>query len=193
MSSVIADKEAREKKAIQDAERKKREQKRLKELNGANGAETPEDGEEGHKVADKALPLRKHQTQTSRSMSPAVGRLMNGSHNSISGQLSNRNRSPPPMAASGNARDGFLNYFFGKDGGAAHNPSLTLDNRPGSRHVSQNIEPSFAQSIRRGDPKAPSPMVPSFNMDDDEEPSSPAEEIQGGFVSSCSPQFADPD
>ena len=123
MSSVIADKEAREKKAIQDAERKKREQKRLKELNGANGAETPEDGEEGHKVADKALPLRKHQSQTSRSMSPAVGRLMNGSHNSISGQLSNRNRSPPPMPASGNARHGFLNYFFDKVGCAAHKPS----------------------------------------------------------------------
>lgn len=182
MSSVIADKEAREKKAIQDAERKKREQKRLKELNGANGGETPEDGEEAQKVADKAMPLRKHQTQTSRSMSPAVGRLMNGSHNSISGQLNNRNRSPP---AGTNPRDGFLNYFFGKDGGAAHNPSLTLDNRPGSRHVSQNIEPSFAQSIRRGDPKAPSPMVPSFNMDDDDEPTSPIQEIQGGFVSLC--------
>lgn len=181
MSSVIADKEAREKKAIQDAERKKRDQKRLKELNGANGGETPEDGEESHKVADKALPLRKHQSQTSRSMSPAVGRLMNGSHNSISGQLNNRNRSPP---AAGNGRDGFLNYFFGKEGGAAHNPSLTLDNRPGSRHVSQHVEPSFAQSIRRGDPKAPSPMIPSFNMgDDDEEPSSPIQEVQGGFVS----------
>ncbi|XPS70598.1 Dynamin GTPase [Ascochyta lentis] len=165
MSSVIADKEAREKKAIQDAERKKREQKRLKELNGVNGGETPEDGEESHKVADKALPLRKHQTQNSRS------------------QLSNRNRSPPPMAGGGNARDGFLNYFFGKEGGAAHNPSLTLDNRPGSRHVSQHIEPSFAQSIRRGDPKAPSPMVPTFNMDDDDEPSSPAQEMQGGFPS----------
>ena len=186
MSSVIADKEAREKKAIQDAERKKREQKRLKELNGANGGETHEDGEESQKVADKALPLRKHQIQNSRSMSPAVGRLMNGSHNSISGQLNNRNRSPPPMAAGSNSRDGFLNYFFGKDGGAAHNPSLTLDNRPGSRHVSQNIEPSFAQSIRRGDPKAPSPMISSFSMDDDdEEPSSPTQEVQGGFVSLC--------
>lgn len=177
MSSVIADKEAREKKAIQDSERKKREQKRLKELNGANG-EIPEDGEDSQKVADKALPLRKHQSQTSRSMSPAVGRMLNGSHNSISGQLNNRNRSP-----TGNGRDGFLNYFFGKDGGAAHNPSLTLDNRPGSRHVSQHAEPSFAQSIRRGDPKAPSPMISTFNMDDDEEPSSPINEVQGGFVS----------
>ncbi|KZM26251.1 GTPase [Ascochyta rabiei] len=165
MSSVIADKEAREKKAVQDAERKKREQKRLKELNGVNGGETPEDGEESHKVADKALPLRKHQAQNSRS------------------QLSNRNRSPPPMVGGGNARDGFLNYFFGKEGGAAHNSSLTLDNRPGSRHVSQHIEPSFAQSIRRGDPKAPSPMMPSFNMDDDDEPGSPAQELQGGFPS----------
>jgi dynamin 1-like protein len=177
MSSVIADKEAREKKAIQDSERKKREQKRLKELNGANG-EIPEDGEDSQKVADKALPLRKHQSQTSRSMSPAVGRMLNGSQNSISGQLNNRNRSP-----TGNGRDGFLNYFFGKDGGAAHNPSLTLDNRPGSRHVSQHAEPSFAQSIRRGDPKAPSPMISTFNMDDDEEPGSPINEVQGGFVS----------
>ena len=177
MSSVIADKEAREKKAIQDSERKKREQKRLKELNGANG-EAPEDGEDSQKVADKALPLRKHQSQTSRSMSPAVGRMLNGSQNSISGQLNNRNRSP-----TGNGRDGFLNYFFGKDGGAAHNPSLTLDNRPGSRHVSQHAEPSFAQSIRRGDPKAPSPMISTFNMDEDEEPNSPINEVQGGFVS----------
>lgn len=182
MSSVIADKEAREKKAIQDAERKKRDQKRLKELNGVNGGETPEEGDESHKVAEKAMPLRKHQSQASRSMSPAVGRLMNGSHNSISGQLSNRTRSPPPPGGN-NPRDGFLNYFFGKEGGAAHNTSMTLDNRPGSRHVSQHIEPSFAQSIRRGDPKAPSPMVPSFNMDDDDEPSSPTQEMQGGFVS----------
>ena len=55
-----------------------------------NGGETPEDAEESQKVADKAMPLRKHQNQASRSMSPAVGRLLNGSHNSISGQLINR-------------------------------------------------------------------------------------------------------
>jgi dynamin 1-like protein len=154
MSSVIQDKEAREKKIAMEAEKKKREKRRLKELNGVNGAEAPEEGEEASAVADKALPLRKHQSQASRSMSPAVGRLMNGSHNSVSGQLSSRTRSPPPMGGAGSGRDGFLNYFFGKDGGAAHaNPASALDNRPGSRHVSQNIEPSFAQSIRRGDTK----------------------------------------
>jgi dynamin 1-like protein len=187
MSSVIQDKEAREKKIAMEAEKKKREKRRLKELNGVNGAEAPEEGEEASAVADKALPLRKHQSQASRSMSPAVGRLMNGSHNSVSGQLSSRTRSPPPMGGTGSGRDGFLNYFFGKEGGAAHaTPASALDNRPGSRHVSQNIEPSFAQSIRRGDTKQPAHAREIFQ--DDDEPASPVQEnAEGGFVSYIPP------
>ena len=115
MSSVINDKEQREKKIAMEAEKKKREKRRLKELNvdKANGGETPEDAEElDTPTSAKALPLRKHQAQASRSMSPAVGRLLNGQHNSISGQLNNRNRSPTAQPQ----RDSFLNYFFGKDG-----------------------------------------------------------------------------
>jgi dynamin 1-like protein len=192
MSSVIQDKEAREKKIAMEAEKKKREKRRLKELNGVNGAEAPEEGEEASAVADKALPLRKHQSQASRSMSPAVGRLMNGSHNSVSGQLSSRTRSPPPMGGAGSGRDGFLNYFFGKEGGAAHaNPASALDNRPGSRHVSQNIEPSFAQSIRRGDTKQPTHAREIFQ--DDDEPASPVQEnAEGGFVSHIPPFLSSP-
>jgi dynamin 1-like protein len=188
MSAVINDKEQREKKIAMEAEKKKREKRRLKELNiaGANGEQPPpEDGEEvDTPTSAKALPLRKHQTQASRSMSPAVGRLLNG-QGSISGQLNNRQRSPPAQQ-----RDSFLNYFFGKDGATAYSNSAQtaqapVDNRPGSRHVSQNIEPSFAQSIRRGDTRQPTHVLEML-PDEDDTPLSPIRDhgFEGGFVSS---------
>ncbi|KAH7372325.1 Dynamin central region-domain-containing protein [Pyrenochaeta sp. MPI-SDFR-AT-0127] len=186
MSSVINDKEQREKKIAMEAERKKREMRRMKELNGVNGAETPEDGEEGDLSATKVLPLRKHQSQNSRSMSPAVGRLMNGSHSTL-GALNNRNRSPPPVGGTGTARDSFLNYFFGKDGQTSYATSPgqpNLDNRPGSRHVSQHAEPSFAQSIRRGDTKPPAHVLAMLPDHDDDLPMSPIRDTyEGGFPS----------
>lgn len=187
MSSVINDKQEREKKIAQEAERKKRERRRIKELgNGVNGAEGPED-EDADAVSEKPLPLRKHQTKESRSMSPAVGRLMNGSHNLSGAFASSRTRSPPPFGGSGggSTRDSFLNYFFGKDGTPLGNPSRNegLDNRPGSRHVSQNIEPSFAQSIRRGDTRQPAHVL-EMMPDDEYGPTSPVnEKYEGGFVS----------
>ncbi|KAJ4296196.1 Dynamin- GTPase protein [Kalmusia sp. IMI 367209] len=180
MSSVINDKEQREKKLALDAERKKRERRRLKELNGVNG-EVAEVEEEGDAANEKILPLRKHQAQASRSMSPAVGRLLNGSHNSVTSALNgHRARSPPPLGGSGSARDSFLNYFFGKDG-APSNPN-PLESRPGSRHVSQNTEPSIAQSFRRGDTRQPAhvlEMVP----DDDDVISPIRDTFEGGFPS----------
>jgi dynamin 1-like protein len=186
MSSVINDKEQREKKIAMEAEKKKREKRRLKELNvaTANGGETPEEPEEqaDTPTSAKAFPLRKHQSQASRSMSPAVGRLLNG-QSGISGQLnSQRTRSPPPQP-----RDSFLNYFFGKDGATAYSNSAqtspVVDNRASSRHVSQNIEPSFAQSIRRGDTRQPTHVLEM--MPDDDAPMSPVRENygEGGFVS----------
>lgn len=206
MSSVINDKEQREKKAALEAERKRRERRRMKELNGMNGTEAAENEEEHDPSAEKILPLRKHHVQASRSMSPAVGRLMNGSH-SLSGALNgNRARSPPPLGGAGSARDSFLNYFFGKDGNTSPNPAQTaqnsIDSRPGSRHVSQNIEPSIAQSIRRGDTRQPThvlEMVPDdFDMIS---PSKDTFTFESGFVSlalnlqtfysliSCSPRM----
>jgi dynamin 1-like protein len=195
MSSVINDKEQREKKIAMEAEKKRREQRRMKELqNGTNGEEGDE-GEGGEGATLKALPLRKHQSQTSRSMSPAVGRMMNGSQ-STTAALNNRNRSPP-----GTARDSFLNYFFSKDSNNAYaNPQqaaqAALDNRPGSRHVSQNSEPSFAQSIRRGDNKQATHVLAMMPSDEDYDaplsaamsapprsPSMVGENFEGGFVS----------
>ncbi|KAF2750854.1 dynamin-1 [Sporormia fimetaria CBS 119925] len=160
MSSVINDKQERDKKLAQDAERKKRERRRLKELNGVNGAETPDIDEEPEGPAEKSLPIRKHHAQTSRRAFGA-------------------NRARSPSAAGGATRDSFLNYFFGKDGATV--PAVpSMDTRPGSRHVSQNIEPSFAQSIRRGDTKAP---VHVPEIADEFEPASPIREYEGGFPS----------
>ena len=186
MSSVINDKEQREKKIAMEAEKKRREKRRIKELNGLNGADTPEDGEEGNPSAPQTLPFRKHQSQTSRSMSPAIGRLMNGSHGPLN-PANSRNRSPP---AGGGARDSFLNYFFSKDSQSPHAspttsgpPENPLLGRPGSRHVSQNIEPSIAQSFRRGDSKQPAHVL-AMLPDEDDSPMSPGREsYEGGFVS----------
>ncbi|KAH7123745.1 dynamin-1 [Dendryphion nanum] len=187
MSSVINDKHEREKKIAMEAERKKRERRRLQDLqiNGTNGTDAPENPEESEASVEKALPFRKHQSQASRSMSPAVGRLVNGSH-SISGALNgNRARSPAPLGGAGSTRDSFLNYFFGKDGQPPASPSLSspnLDNRPGSRHVSQNIEPSISQSFRRGDTRQPTHVLEM--MPDDSEAMSPIrDQFEGGFPS----------
>ncbi|KAF2200153.1 dynamin-1 [Delitschia confertaspora ATCC 74209] len=166
MSSVIQDKQERERKIAQENERRKRDRRRIKELNGVQGAETPENEEEADAPTEKsrALPIRGHDSKVSRSMSPAVGRLANGSHG-IAGALNSRNRSPPPFQQGANStRDSFLNYFFGEKGNLGSNslPGTGLNamgDRPGSRHVSQNIEPSFAASIRRGDTKAPAHVL----------------------------------
>ncbi|CBX95713.1 similar to dynamin-like GTPase Dnm1 [Plenodomus lingam JN3] len=188
MSSVINDKEQREKKIAMEQEQKRRAQRRKKELNGVNGEVTEEVGEEVENGTSKALPLRKHQNQNSRSMSPAVGRMMNGSQSAMAGALNSRNRSPPHSAT----RDSFLNYFFGKDGSTQATPQqaaqAALDNRPGSRHVSQNSEPSFAQSIRRGDTRQPTHVLEMMPNDDDDDAQSTImspvrESHEGGFPS----------
>jgi dynamin 1-like protein len=171
MSSVINDKEQREKQIAQEAERKKREKRKLKEINvnGMNGAEPAEEEEEseGHPLAGKSLPFRKHQSQASRSMSPAIGRLLNGS-NLAGGMNGSRQRSPPPGQSFGGTqagKDSFLNYFFGKDGNVPA-VSPVVENRPGSRHVSQNIEPSISQSFRRGDTRQPTHVLEMMPSDD---------------------------
>jgi dynamin 1-like protein len=142
MSSVIQSRNEKEKKQAQAEDRRKREKRRQKELAGINGTATPEDeDEEEDKV--QTLPTRLHQTKAVRSMSPAVGRERENGHGSISGTLAGGQ-------GNGTARDSFLNYFFGKEGGLpAAGPPLPQPSQGGSRHVSHSIEPSFSQSIRR--------------------------------------------
>ena len=152
MSHVVTNKQEKERKRLLQEERERRERKRQKEL-GANGADTPEDEEDVEKIEN--LPHRKQLHKGTRSMSPAVRENGNSSITSTMNGI--RSGSPPRFngQAAGGARDSFLNYFFGKDGGlsaggsgvgqgpsSAHNPNL-------GRHVSQSTEPSFSQSIRR--------------------------------------------
>jgi hypothetical protein len=114
-------------------------------------------------------------------MSPAVGRA------GMSGMNGARANSPPSFAGSGgNAKDSFLNYFFGKDGAlppsnglpGGHMSSSHL--AAGSRHVSANIEPSFAGSIRRGDTKLPErPMSSHISIPGEYD----SEDADNGYVS----------
>ena len=151
MSNVVTNKQEKERKRLLQEERERRERRRQKEL-GANGADTPEDEEEGEKIEN--LPHRKQLHKGTRSMSPAARE--NGNSSITATMNGVRSGSPPRFngQAAGGARDSFLNYFFGKEGGlpaggsgvgqgsSSHNPNL-------GRHVSQSTEPSFSQSIRR--------------------------------------------
>jgi dynamin 1-like protein len=157
MSNVVTNKQEKERKRLLQEERERRQRKIQKEL-GANGAGTPEDDEEnGEKIEN--LAHRKQLHKGGRSMSPAIRE--NGA-GSIAATMNGARSSSPPRfngQAVGGARDSFLNYFFGKEGGlpggpgagqgssSAHNPNL-------GRHVSQSTEPSFSQSIRRQEERA---------------------------------------
>ena len=151
MSSVIQDKQDKEKKAAAAEEKRKRDRRRMKELGASNGAETPEEEDERAEQSkgQPQLPHRIQLAKQSRSMSPALTNGLNG-----------RSNSPPRFGAvTQSSKDSFLNYFFGKEGGLPA-PSAAATNHSqapgttGSRHVSQNIEPTFTQSIRRGENRA---------------------------------------
>ena len=161
MESVVSNKRDKEKKAVAAEERRKREKRRMKELGtGVNGAETPEDEDEAldNVKSIHALSSRGHTVKGSRSMSPAVGRNPENGHNSSVTTMNGRSSSPPrSIGGAGNTRDSFLNYFFGKEGGLPSAGGMNAVGgtaaaaAAGNRHVSHNQEPSFSQSIRRGD------------------------------------------
>ena len=180
MSTVIQNKQEKEKKAIAADERRKREKRRLRELSGGmNGIETPEDEEE---AADDVknmhtLPQRGLTVKGSRSMSPVVGRNGENGHNNAISSMNGRSASPPRFlgAAAGNTRDSFLNYFFGKEGGLpsagginAVGGTAAAAAAGGNRQVSHN-EPSFSQSIRRGEARHIERLPPTqstYSQDD---------------------------
>ena len=171
MSSVIQNKQEKEKRAVLAEEKKKKERRRMKEL-GVNGIQTPEEDEEAEETkASQTLPIRNHHP-VKRSMSPVVGRHNENGHNIVTTMNGARSASPPRFAgaATGNTRDSFLNYFFGKEGGL---PSSAggISSASGNRHVSSHVEPSFSQSIRRGDNRIvqerASPIPPPSHASDD--------------------------
>ncbi|MBE3045421.1 hypothetical protein IMZ48_23300, partial [Candidatus Bathyarchaeota archaeon] len=150
MGQVVSSRQEKERKRLIHEERERRERRRLKDLN-ANGTDTPENDEAASPSGrGEVSGLKKHQSKQLRSMSPSVRENGTGG---IAAAINGRSSSPSQFNSNnppgiGNARDSFLNYFFGKDG-AAH---MVSPGAPG-RHASQNLEPSFAQSMRHGDDK----------------------------------------
>ncbi|KZF23823.1 dynamin-1 [Xylona heveae TC161] len=162
MSSVINDKNEKEKKAqaALAEEKRKQERRRLKEADTVNGAGGPDDDEDGPEEKPQSLPVRHRASKATRSMSPAVGRGFENGHSSIAASL-NGNQ------GTGSAKDSFLNYFFGKDGSGIATPTgNAASTMLGQRHVSNHLEPSIAQSIRRGETKIERPAPVQAVQDD---------------------------
>ncbi|KAK2736829.1 Dynamin- GTPase protein [Onygenales sp. PD_40] len=168
MSSVIQNKQEQEKKAILAEDRRKRERRRMKELGAANGTATP-DGDEEQDGDEKTqtMPIRGH-SKVPRSRSPHVSRALENGHSAIAATLNGPQSSSHAFGSqsTGTARDSFLNYFFGKEGGLpAAGPPLPQASTGQTRHVSHSTEPSFSQSFRRNEVK--SPTVPQYPQDNE--------------------------
>lgn len=166
MSHVVSNKQERERKRLIQEERERRERRRIKELGANGGADTPAEEEEETAAAEKSegLMVRKAAGKAPRSLSPAVRESTAGG---IAAAL-NGTRSASPSRlngpALGSAKDSFLNYFFGKDGAIV--PGAPPPNANIGRHVSQSVEPTFSQSIRRPEEKALRSPVQTIRADD---------------------------
>ncbi|PGH08017.1 dynamin GTPase [Blastomyces parvus] len=158
MSSVIQNKQEQERKAAAAEDRRKRERRRMKEIGAVNGVANP-DGEDEQDADDKTqnIPIRGQKAHRSRS--PHVGRALENGHSAIAATLNG----PQPSSSgfgtqsAGTARDSFLNYFFGKEGGLPSQGQLPQPTSGQPRHVSHSTEPSFSQSFRRNEVKSPTP------------------------------------
>lgn len=166
MSHVVSNKQDRERKRLIQEERERRERRRMKEL-GPNGIETPAEEEDENAALEKpeSMAVRKTASKGARSLSPAV---RDSGPGALAAALNGaRSASPAPFnnpQGLGNAKDSFLNYFFGKDGAIVPGPPP-----PGAhlgRHINQITEPTFSQSMRRPEEKAlRSPLQP-IRVDD---------------------------
>jgi dynamin 1-like protein len=173
MSNVVSSKQDRERKRLIQEERERRERRRLKEL-GANGIETPDDDDE---VAAAEKPevnvnARKQPIKALRSMSPSLSQNgASGINNAINGPRSasptRANGHQSVGGSTGNTRDSFLNYFFGKEAGVLGSHSMPGPGSGGvSRYPGQVSEPTFSQSIRRAEDKPALRAVANVRDDD---------------------------
>lgn len=142
MSSIMQNKQEQERKAALAEDRRRREKRRLKELGGINGQSPTREEEE----EQQGLPIRKN----NRSMSPHVGKAVeNGIMPPVNGAQLN---APPAFGGPNAARDSFLNYFFGKEGGLQ---SSALS-PPNTAHQNRQLgEPAIGQNIHRGEFRSP--------------------------------------
>lgn len=146
MSNVVSAKQERERKRLIQEERERREKRRLKEL-GTNGTEGGEEEEDGTVTEKADGHSRKQVTKAARSLSPPV---RDNGPNSINSVMNGVPRSGSPNRFNGqglnNARDSFLNYFFGKDGISGPGVPSPVNS---SKHASQPSDAGFPPSIRR--------------------------------------------
>ncbi|KAL1888642.1 Dynamin-related GTPase protein [Sporothrix stenoceras] len=160
MSHVVNEKQERERKRLIQEERERRERRRLKEIGaangtGANGAAGAAGTETPEEVDEDNLSVAGGTGATST----ALRKTAKGGRSSSMARENGRTASPTRFnqPAINNAKDSFLNYFFGKDGSAmggglgGSGPSGHHHNANIGRHVSQASEPTFSQSMRRPD------------------------------------------
>lgn len=143
MSSVISNKQEKERKAQALERRKDRGDRRKPTALAGSVANVALNGVEANEFDDNIQEgASGHARNHSRSLSPATGHTIETP--SISSAINGRPNSPHPFSAAAGttankATDSFLNYFFGKEGGMQ---------QPGTKSSS---EPSFGHSIRRLD------------------------------------------
>jgi dynamin 1-like protein len=160
MSSVISNKQEKERKAQAFERRKDRGERRkptsalhTATANAALNGIEPADYEESAQVIASG-----HARAHSRSMSPAPARPLETS--SISSAINGGANNPNPFNSSNSnygshkTTDSFLNYFFGQEKPAA-----------GGGSTAKSIaEPTFSQSVRRVDRVERDPAPPAFDV-----------------------------
>ncbi|CUS12512.1 unnamed protein product [Tuber aestivum] len=165
MSSVIQNKQEKERKAQAFERRKERDRRKPTSMSNSslpptlNGEGGPE--YEENPIIERARMM--HGRGESRSISPAPGAL-ESSALSTAMSINGRPSSPQVHTSPGsttNKTDSFLNYFFGKEGSMPATSGAAPRSAP---------EPSFTQSIRRGTERNEKPVFDmsrlSQNFDD---------------------------
>ncbi|OJJ43702.1 hypothetical protein ASPZODRAFT_136164 [Penicilliopsis zonata CBS 506.65] len=162
MSSIIQNKQEQDRKAALTEERKRREKRRLKDPSSANGTTSMDvEEDEEHQLDHKAqnLPIRNQSGKGTRSLSPHIGNLSeNGAVPALNGTQLN---SSPMFSSSNTARDSFLNYFFGKEGGMTTTAALPQTISASARQINSLGEHSHGQGTRHAE------MKPSVTYSED--------------------------
>lgn len=158
MSNVVSAKQERERKRLIQEERDRREQRRLKEA----GPDGEVDDDNASTVGnEKQGKTSKQVSKATRSLSPSVREHSGSLNSAMNGLGSARGISPSRLHSQGlnNARDSFLNYFFGKDGissytnppppGGSSNIGAGINSGRQQHQIGQSSDSVFPPSIRR--------------------------------------------
>lgn len=148
MASVMQNKQSRERRATVAEEKRKREKRKLRDLGMQYGTMAPNDED----LPEENLPI--DYSKTGHGNFPAKSRNLDDRPPSAQSL-----QQPVSVQPASNAKDTFLNYFFGKDGYSFSN----------SNPVRPTVEPTFSQSIRRNEPKLVSQEEQLLSKPDNDE------------------------